>query len=54
MKIFEEDGKIRLQLAKLNSQGMVVEMLFNFAVEKEVYEELSSHIIEHLLAFKVS
>jgi hypothetical protein len=53
MKIFEKDGFIHLELARLNSQGMVIEMLFDFAIKKEEYEELSSHIIEHLLAFKV-
>ncbi len=53
MKIFEEkDGKIRLQLAELD-HGIFNKMLFDFAVKKEEYEELSSHIIEHLLAFKV-
>ena len=53
MKIYEKDGFIHLELAKLNSQGMVIEMLFDFIVKKEEYEELASHIIDHLLAFKV-
>ena len=53
MKIFEEDGFVKLQLARLNDMGMVVEMLFDFKVKKEEYEELASHITEHLLAFKV-
>ena len=49
MKIFEEDGKIRLQLMNL-AKGIE---LFNFTVEKEFYNELKEHIIEHLNNFKV-
>ena len=49
MKIFEEGNNIRLQLMEMQTK----KMLFDFKVQKEVYEELSSHIIEHLLAFKV-
>lgn len=49
MKIFEQDGKIRLQLMEMK-KGI---MLFDFTVEKEVYEELSNHMIEHLSKFKV-
>ena len=49
MKIFEQDGKIRLQLMEMK-KGI---MLFDFTVEKEEYEELSNHMIEHLLMFKV-
>ena len=48
MKIFEENDKIRLQLMDIKKGTM----LFDFTVEKEVYEELASHIIEHLLAYK--
>jgi hypothetical protein len=50
MKIFEEDGKVRLQLKNLIENTI----LFDFTVKKENYPELSDHIIEHLLAFKVS
>lgn len=49
MKIFEENGKVRLQL--MDMQKNII--LFDFTVEKEAYEELASHIIEHLLNFKV-
>ena len=52
MKIFEENGKIRLQLAKLE-HGLFDEMLFDFTVEKEEFEELRDHIIEHFLAYKI-
>lgn len=48
MKIFEENGKIRLQLMDMTTGNM----LFDFTIEKGLYEELASHIIEHLLAFK--
>lgn len=49
MKIFEENGKIRLQLMDM-MKGI---MLFDFAVEKENYEELKKHIICHLKKSKV-
>lgn len=49
MKIFEKDERVHLQLMHLPTNRM----LFNFSVEKEEYEELASHIIEHLLAFKI-
>ena len=48
MKIFEEDGKIRLQLMNL-TKGI---MLFDFTVEKDFYNELKEHMIEHLNNFK--
>ena len=49
MKIFEEKGKIRLQLYNLT----VGVKLFDFTIEKEFYEELREHIIEHLNEFEV-
>ena len=49
VKIFKENGKIRLQLMHLPTG----KMLFDFKVEKGEYEELANHIIDHLLAFKV-
>ena len=49
MKIFEENGKIRLQLMNLNTK----KMLFDFTVERETFEELRDHIITHLNHFKV-
>ena len=49
MKVFEENGKIRLQLMDLK-KGV---MLFDFTIEKEDYKELREHIIEHLNAFKL-
>lgn len=49
MKIFEEQGKIRLQLMN-NETG---EMLFDFTVKKENYNELREHMIEHLNKFEV-
>lgn len=49
MKIFEENGKIRLQLKYMPNGPM----LFDFTVKKEEYPELSDHIIEHLNNFEV-
>lgn len=48
MKIFEQDGKIHLQMMLLG-----VKMLFDFTIEKELFNEMRDHIIEHLLAFKL-
>ena len=44
MKIFEENGKIRLQLMQLENQTM----LFDFFLEKEEYKETASKMISHL------
>ena len=49
MKIFEENGKIRLQLMNLETK----KMLFDFTVEIDEFEELKNHIIEHLKWFEV-
>lgn len=49
MKIFEEKGKIRLQLMNMPTNTM----LFDFTVEKEDYGELVDHIVTHLKGFKV-
>ena len=49
MKIFEENGKIRLQLMNLETNTM----LFDFTVKKEFYNELRTHIIEHLQNYVV-
>lgn len=49
MKIFEENGKIRLQLKDLKRN----KMLFDFTVDKEDFEEVRTHIIEHLDNFEV-
>lgn len=49
MKIFEENGKIRLQLMDME-KGV---MLFDFTVEKEAFEELKTHMIAHLNIYKV-
>ncbi len=48
MKIFEENGKIRLQLMNMETNIM----LFDFTVKKEFYNELKEHIIEHLNGFE--
>ena len=48
MKIFEENGKVRLQLKNMITNTM----LFNFTVKKEKYNELRAHIIEHLNNFE--
>jgi hypothetical protein len=50
MKIFEKDGWIHLQLMNLTTR----EMLFDFSVPKEYFEELKEHIIEHLNKFEVT
>lgn len=44
MKIFEENGKVRLQLMDLKKNVM----LFDFAVEINSYNELRKHMIDHL------
>lgn len=49
MKIFKENDKIRLQLYNITENIM----LFDFTVEKEVYNELKEHMIEHLNKFEV-
>lgn len=49
MIIFEENGKIRLQLKDVRNNVM----LFDFTIEKEAFNELKDHIIEHLSAFKL-
>ncbi|MFW9872413.1 MAG: hypothetical protein ACFFG0_04865 [Candidatus Thorarchaeota archaeon] len=48
MKIFEENGKIRLQLMELTP---VPRMLFDFTIDKETFEPMKAHIIEHLNRF---
>ena len=48
MKIFEENGKIRLQLMNMVTNNM----LFDFIVNKEEYNDLREHIIEHLNGFE--
>lgn len=50
MKIFEENGKIRLQLMEMTP---VSRMLFDFTIDKEAFYNLKDHMIEHLKAFKV-
>ena len=47
MRIFEENGKIRLQLMNM----MTGEMLFDFTVEPDEFLELKDHMIEHLSKF---
>lgn len=49
MKIFEENGNVRLQLMDMQKG----KMLFDFTVEKEAYNELKEHVIEHLNNFEV-
>ena len=49
MKIFEEGNVIRLQLMEIHTRTM----LFDFTIEKEFYNELREHIIEHLNKFQV-
>ena len=49
MKIFEENGKIRLQLMNLE-KGI---MLFDFTVEKGAFEELKGHMVRHLEDYTV-
>ena len=48
MKIFEENGNIRLQLMDL-VRG---KMLFDFIVSKGVFNELRDHIISNLEEFE--
>lgn len=48
MKIFEENGKIRLQLKDMQ-KGV---MLFDFSIEKGAYPELKDHMIKHLNDFE--
>ena len=49
MKIFKENGNIRLQLMDLQ-KGI---MLSDFKVEKEAFPILKEHMIEHLEGFKI-
>lgn len=49
MKIFKEGDKIRFQLMDMQ-KGI---MLFDFKVDKEAYNILKDHIIEHLNKFEV-
>jgi len=49
MKIFQEGDKVHLQLMDLAEN----KMLFNFSIEKEAYNVLKDHIIEHLNKFQV-
>ena len=49
MKIFREKGKIRLQLMNLETK----EMLFNFTINPEDFNELKHHMISHLNHFEV-
>jgi len=48
MKIFKENGNIRLQLMDMN-KGI---MLFDFTIEKEAFETLKEHIVTHLEEFE--
>lgn len=48
MKIFEENGRIRLQLMDMGKGTM----LFDFTIEKEAFPTLKDHIIEHLKNYK--
>ena len=48
MKIFEENGKIRLQLKNLVTNTW----LFDFVVEKDEFPELKAHIIDNLVNSK--
>lgn len=49
MKIFEENGRIRLQLMNIITK----EWLFNFTIDKRQFNELRMHIIEHLEKFEL-
>lgn len=49
MKIWEKDGWIFVQLMDLTTG----KMLIDFTVEKEAFNELRDHIIEHLIEFKL-
>lgn len=49
MKIFEKDGWVFLQLMDMTTK----EMLMDFSVGKDYFNELRDHIIEHLLAYKL-
>lgn len=54
MKIFEENGRIRLQLMKsyqLNHGQIIAKTLFDFTIDKEEFESLRKHIIGHLQTF---
>jgi len=50
MHIFEQDGKIRLQLMDL----FLNQMLFDFTVEPEKYNGIRAHIIKHLIEYEPS
>lgn len=49
MKIFEENGKIRLQLMNLDTKTM----LFDFTVEIDEFTELRDHMVASLNYFKI-
>ena len=49
MKVFEKDGWIHLQLMDMTTR----EMLIDFSVAKEYFEELREHIITHLNEFEL-
>jgi len=49
MKIFEENGKIRLQLVHLVTNTM----LFDFTVEMDEFVELREHMVASLNHFKI-
>ncbi len=49
MKIFEKDGWVFIQLMDMTTK----EMLIDFSVGKEFFNELRDHIIEHLIAYKI-
>jgi hypothetical protein len=49
LNIQEENGRIRLQLYDFQR----AKMLFDFTVEKEAFNELKKHIIEHLTEYKL-
>lgn len=50
MKIFEENGRIRLQLARLQPH---FEMLFDFTIAKEEFNEFKEHVIKALKKSKI-
>lgn len=48
MKIFEENGKIRLQLKKTDELGP--QMIFDFTVTKEEFKDLRVHMMDYLMS----
>ena len=49
MKIFEKDGWIFIQMMDMTS----MEMLIDFSIEKESFNELRDHMIEHLIMYQL-